>query len=227
MASRTLPNVGLKAFYNLGEDGWKDEQDLNLLKLSVLTQGGVISKVSATPGAPTNGDVHIFDETHATEPNKVAIRDNGAWIYVTPLEGWLLYNRGANRFEVFDGAVWAALATSGGSSVYVVPFGFTSAPTTDEVLLIHVFAETVDFADDWANSADTVGTNPTASFTLTLQKNGATIGTIVVSTGGAATFATTGGATNFVAGDVLTVLAPTTVDATVANCAFTLKGTRS
>lgn len=112
--ARTLPNLGLAAFFALGEDGWDDEMSLNLLKLSVLTQGNVISTVSATPGAPADGDVHIFDGTHPTQANKVAIRDDGAWIYLTPVEGWMLYDKTANQFMKFDGASWAELATGGG-----------------------------------------------------------------------------------------------------------------
>lgn len=114
MVARTLPNLGLKAFFDVGEDGWDDEMSLNLLTLSVLTQGTVLSKVAATPGSPTNGDVHILDETHATEPNKIAIRDAGAWVYVAPTEGWLVYNRAMNYYERFNGTVWAELATGGG-----------------------------------------------------------------------------------------------------------------
>lgn len=130
MASRTLPNLALKGFWLLGEDGWKTENDLNLLKLSVLTQGGAISKVAATPGAPTDGDVHIFDETHPTQPNAVAIRDDGAWVYVTPSEGWLVYNRAANYFEVFDGTVWAELATGGGGGGATAIDDLTDVDTT-------------------------------------------------------------------------------------------------
>lgn len=114
MVARTLPNLGLKAFFDVGEDGWDDEMSLNLLTLSVLTQGTVLSKVAATPGSPTDGDVHILDETHATEPNKIAIRDAGAWVYVAPTEGWLVYNRAMNYYERFNGTVWAELATGGG-----------------------------------------------------------------------------------------------------------------
>lgn len=114
--SRTLPNLGLTAFFALGEDGWDDEMSLNLLRLSVLAQGRVLSKVAAEPGAPSNGDVHILDETHATHANQVAIRDDGAWVYVTPLSGWLLYNVAADYYEKFDGSVWAELPISGGGS---------------------------------------------------------------------------------------------------------------
>lgn len=115
MPSRTLPNLGLIGFFDLGEDGWDDEMSANLLKMSVLTQATVLSKVAATPGSPTNGDVHIFDETHPTQPNKIAIRDNGAWVYVTPAEGWLVYNQGADYYEKFNGTAWAQLVTGGGS----------------------------------------------------------------------------------------------------------------
>lgn len=114
MPARSLPNLGLQGFFDLGEDGWKDEMDLNLLKLSVLTQGGAIGKVSADPATPADGDVYIFDETHPTNPNAVAIRDAGAWVYVTPAEGWLIYDRATNTYATFNGTVWAALVTGGG-----------------------------------------------------------------------------------------------------------------
>lgn len=104
---RSLANLGLQAFFDLGEDGWNDEFDLNFLKLSVLTQGGFIDKVAATPGAPVDKDVYVFDETHPTQANKVAVYDVDTWKYFTPNEGWMLYNRTDNYFEKFDGAVWA------------------------------------------------------------------------------------------------------------------------
>lgn len=107
MAGRILPNLGLIGFYAAGDDGWGAELSLGLLKLSVLAQGGVISKVNADPGAPADGDVHIFSGTHPTNANKIAIRDAGAWVYVVPVEGWMLYNRATNYFELFDGAAWA------------------------------------------------------------------------------------------------------------------------
>lgn len=121
MPARTLPNLGLTGFFDLGEEGWDDEMSLNLLTLSVLTQGRVLSKVAAEPGSPDDGDVHILDETHATQANKVAIRDAGAWVYVTPFSGWLLYNVAADYYEKFDGAAWAELEMSGSGGVSDAP----------------------------------------------------------------------------------------------------------
>lgn len=112
MASRTLAgSLGLKGDWDLGEDGWKDENDLNLLMLSVLVQGRVKSKVAATPGAPAEGDVHIFSADHPTNPTQIAVYDEGAWKYITPLEGWMIYNEEQAYYEIFDGTVWTAAAT--------------------------------------------------------------------------------------------------------------------
>lgn len=112
MPARALPNLGLMAFFDPGEDGWEDEMDLNLLKLSVLTQGGVISRVAVVPGAPAEGDVHII--TDAPNANDIAVYDNAAWVYFTPVEGWLVYDRDTDEYLSFDGATWTALATGGG-----------------------------------------------------------------------------------------------------------------
>lgn len=113
MPARTLPNLGLQAFFDLGEDGWKDETDLGFLKLSVLVQGVVDSIEAAEPGAPANGDVVILDETHATHPNEIAIRDDGAWVYVVPVEGWMLYSTADSAFFRLEGGVWTEFAGGG------------------------------------------------------------------------------------------------------------------
>ena len=121
MAERTFPNVGLKGGYAAGEDGWGASQNANLLALSALVQGTVISKVSATPGAPVNLDVYLFDQTHPTQPNKIAIFENAVWTYITAKEGWLVYNQDKNYYEKFDGT-WAELATGGGGGGAALPF---------------------------------------------------------------------------------------------------------
>lgn len=120
MVARVLPNLGLKAGYDLGEDGWDADMTLNLLKLSVLTQGTALDKVAAEPGTPTAGDVIILDETNATHPNAVAVFDGPPldedWIYIEPHDGWLIFNQAAGYYEKFsetDGA-WAELETGGG-----------------------------------------------------------------------------------------------------------------
>lgn len=120
----------------------------------------------------------------------------------------------------------ADLAAGGPSSVdYRVGFFFVATPTANEVLMRHVFTDAVTFADEFAGAYAKISTNPTATFVLAVQKNGAGVGTISISTSGVPTFATTGTTVAFAAGDEMEILGPATPDATAANCAVTLKGT--
>lgn len=114
MPARPLPNLLLQAFFDLGEDGWEDEMDLNLLKLSVLVQATVSEKVAEEPADPAAGTIIVLDETNATHPNAIAVFDDGAWVYFTPTEGWLIYNRDTGSYLTYDSTEWALLATGGG-----------------------------------------------------------------------------------------------------------------
>jgi hypothetical protein len=116
----------LKAGYATGEDGWGDDVSLDLLTASVLLQAGIISRVAALPGAPTNGDIHILTAT--ADAQKIAIRDEGAWVYLTPQEGWWVYDRGTNQYISFDGAAWVVFSGGGGGS------GVPDGGTTGQVL---------------------------------------------------------------------------------------------
>jgi len=117
--------------------------------------------------------------------------------------------------------------TGGGGSTapFSLGWGFGPAPTEVETLFLYVFVEAVDFADDWAGSEAVCLGNPTATYTMTASKNGADVGTVVVSTAGVVTFTTTGGAISFAVGDVLRVR--DSADDTVADVSVTYKGTRA
>ncbi len=108
--SRTLPNLALTGGLASNETGWGSAMNLNLLKLTVLTQGRVINKISSLPGSPSTNDVYVLDETHGTNPNQIAIYDNGAWAYLTVLSGWEVYNTTTGQYLFFNGTVWSNLA---------------------------------------------------------------------------------------------------------------------
>ncbi|HNA87302.1 MAG TPA: hypothetical protein PLB04_17135 [Nitrospira sp.] len=118
-----------------------------------------------------------------------------------------------------------------GTGVYFVPFGFTTAPTSDEVLLLHTFPVAVTFLDEWLGAYGNVGTNPASTFTFTVKKRTAagvltTVGTITVTSGGVITFATSGTTVSFAVGDQIQVIAQNTVE-TIANASFTFAGTEN
>lgn len=112
MVQRTLPGLGLTGFWALGYDGWKDENDVNLRKLSALTVPIVKSRVTTLPGSPTDGDIYIVPHAAGSHPDEIAIRDDGAWVYLMPGEGWKAYVLDSNENVQFDGSVWSALTVS-------------------------------------------------------------------------------------------------------------------
>lgn len=144
---------------------------------------------------------------------------------------WLV--QGTNITITYDDAGAGTITISGLSDAeiktlipYSVPFGFTSTPISGEKLLLHVFAEAITFPDDFAGAQEYVGTNPAASFVMSVKQNGVAIGTITVSTLGVVTFATTAGTAAFAVGDVMEITAPSPADTIAADMAFTLIGAR-
>ena len=105
-----------------------------------------------------------------------------------------------------------------------ISFYVQGLPADGVDILVLTFARTVDFADDFAGSNATIGVNPTATAEYDVQKNGASIGHISISTGGVATFVTDGTTAQFVDDDYLTIVAPTPQDATLADVSITLVG---
>lgn len=136
MVGRTLAgSLGLIADFDLGENGWKDDMDNNLLWLSVLTQGRVTDVLTTLPASPAQGDVVVLAAGHATNPNKIAAYDEGAWKYRAPLAGWRVFNVTLGVFMQFSGTAWVndtaglnaedvrdvmAAALSNGSNVNIV-----------------------------------------------------------------------------------------------------------
>lgn len=112
---------------------------------------------------------------------------------------------------------------------YNVSIGLIGQPLGGSLTLaIFVFSEAVNFASNWSGSVGKVGTNPTVAQTWTLQKNGSSIGTVTISTGGVVGFTTTGGATeSFAVDDELALIGSSSADATLANVSLTLQGTRA
>jgi len=95
--------------------------DANMRLASALIQARVLSQVAAEPVSPVNGDMHVI--TAGVNLNKIAIRDNGAWVYVTPQAGWIVYDVSATEHITFTGTTWDVLTTGGaggGGSISLV-----------------------------------------------------------------------------------------------------------
>ena len=91
---RTLPGLGLTAFWAYMADNWNVEMDANLVKLSAMT--GQLAAQSRTVGIGSwdKTKIYIVPASAADNPNKIAIWNNDPveadqkWLYITPQEGW-------------------------------------------------------------------------------------------------------------------------------------------
>ena len=113
------------------------------------------------------------------------------------------------------------------SQPYDVVCSLVGKPSAGATVLLLTFTRAVTFAGNFSGSYGTVGTNPTATATYTVSKNGSSIGSAAISTSGVFTFTTTSGASqSFAAGDRLLITAPGTQDTTLSDVAMTFAGTR-
>lgn len=103
---RTLPGAGLTAGWTPGTGGWATGMDDNLRAVSAAMQLSVLSMTTALPGSPSDGVIYIVRSDDGTNPNKIAIRDNGAWVYLTPVVGWVAWVQDGAKFVYYTGSAW-------------------------------------------------------------------------------------------------------------------------
>jgi hypothetical protein len=115
-----------------------------------------------------------------------------------------------------DGAVQGPAYVSG---------SWAGSPGISQVIERYIFATPVTFPAGLAGSYGTAGTAATALATFAIQKNGSTVGTMALAAGATSASFTMTSATSVAGGDVLTIIAPASPDATLANLAWTLTGT--
>lgn len=95
-----------------------------------------------------------------------------------------------------------------------------------EVFLLHVLPYAIEIASAAPNSHAVANIAATGSTTVTINKNGSSIGTIVWSASGTVGAFTFSSNVTFAAGDKITLVAPSSADATLADIGITLAGFR-
>ena len=114
-----------------------------------------------------------------------------------------------------DGAVQGPAYVSG---------SWAGSPAASQIVERYIFATGVTFPAGLGGSYGAAGTAATAATVFTIAKNGTAMGTMQFAAGSTAATFTMASAVTFTAGDVLTIAAPATPDATLANLAWTLAG---
>jgi hypothetical protein len=108
MAARTLPNIGLTAYWPLGDDTWKDGMDANMFALSILAQ---LVADEFVEGEPAGAEGKVVLTLNAAP---IGIYENGAWHYVNAKEGWRAWVKSEDALYVFNGAGWEVVTAGGG-----------------------------------------------------------------------------------------------------------------
>lgn len=111
--SETLPSIGIKTKWPLG-DYYKTEMEENLALIDALLQCGVIDRdLSTPPGSPANGDSYIVGASPtgawSSKANQIAVWNtvNAAWAFYAPKEGWRCFVKDEDAFvNYLDTSEW-------------------------------------------------------------------------------------------------------------------------
>lgn len=109
---------------------------------------------------------------------------------------------------------------------YNVSVSITGLMNASEVLMIYAFPAAAEIPSGATNSQAVAVTAATASTTVTILKNGSSIGSIAWAASGTVGTFTFTSAVTFAAGDTVQLVAPGSPDATLANVGITLAGYR-
>lgn len=116
---------------------------------------------------------------------------------------------------------------STGSQPFDVHAFYPGVPSASAVVLRVPLARTVTFASAFSGSYARSSVAATGSTVFDVQKNGASVGSITFAASATTgSFSTVGAGASFAAGDILSIHAPGTADATIANVGIVLAGTR-
>lgn len=118
-------------------------------------------------------------------------------------------------------------SSGGGSSGGVSDFGFffSGKPLGSQVLFDMKLSKSIKIPAALFQSAFNVVTPPTADWTVTISKNGSSVGTIKFAATTGNTTITFGTGQTFNAGDIFKVTAQSTPDANLADVAFSFAAT--
>ncbi len=187
--------------------------------------GGVVDN-NGTPTTVAAGTVALT----ASATNYVSVTQAGAVVVSTA--GWtagayplrtLVTNTTSITSDTDSRGYFTFVTTN---MPYDLAGGIPGKPTASQVVARLTVARGMQFPANFSGSHWTCTTSPTASAQFTVNKNGTAVGYInFAAAATVATFTTVGGtAVTAAAGDIITIVAPSTVDSTLSDASGTLAG---
>jgi hypothetical protein len=183
--------------------------------------------IYGTPiGAHTSGA--NFARFGPSDPSLYRYRYPASFIGQTISVKLPAFNIFGQALQDLSGLTSTSYTLTGGGAVKnpsYVAGAWAGSPGASQVIERYIFATSVSFPAGLVGSYGTAGTAATANTNFAIAKNGSNVGTMAFAAGATSASFAMATATGFAGGDVLTITAPATPDATLANLAWTLTGT--
>lgn len=110
-------------------------------------------------------------------------------------------------------------------ATYGIVLFYPDSPQADELMLLHVLAQSIDFTDGLPGSQALASTAATAETVFSIQYEGVEVATCTFAAAGTVgTYAATSEFT-IAPGETFSIVAPASPDATLADITFTITGT--
>ncbi len=126
-----------------------------LLRLDAVSQLSIVSSVLATPPGSVSEGASFIVPAGATDAwegktGQIAVRSNGAWLFLVPKAGWRAWEASRSGFHIYDGSGWivdAIAASPNGSSTAcsVLEFDQAISPGSMTATSIRIPAQTLVF----------------------------------------------------------------------------------
>lgn len=105
-----------------------------LQRLDAVTQLTITASVAAPPATPAEGDCYLVAASptgaFAGKSGKLAFRQDGSWIFITPKRGWRAWFIADSSLKIHDGSGFAAYDALGAHAFFGIN---TSADTTNRL----------------------------------------------------------------------------------------------
>lgn len=193
--------------------------------------------LSTPPVSPQEGDRYIVAGSPTDEwvghDLQIAYY-SGGWQFLVAETGWLAYVADEDSYYQFvagspTGWVLWATGVEGPEpepQPYDIGAQLAGAPTASLVILRFKYPRAIAYPAGLTNSQGVSEVAATAQTDFDIKKNGSSIGTMRFAAAGTSATFIMASDQSFAQGDVMTVIAPASPDATLAGISFTLAGTR-
>ena len=198
-----------------------------------LVEGSVLQNLTIASGTsfPANASLsELFYRTDADNKGLYVYTDSWRKLSLAAEAAQSLADMSANltqAMSTLNASVEEALAQQDLVQPYDVATFFAGKPSTAAKIILYKTATAFAVAASFAGSIASAGTAATATTTFLIKKNGTQINTITFAPASTTGIFGNSSPVTFAAGDTISIEAPITPDASLADLLFTVKGTAS